>query len=248
MFNDADFNSLFFINGVSRSGNHAIINWIKSHFKNCFFINNVDIDKSDFNSIVPRRRLQYHNEQMESFRTTSGDKSLILSYENRRVLDWNKSSFNLNPHQTYRFIIIRDFYNLMASVCKSFDQRARFHGKKMKVRKRVLKHKQRWIDNVQYVLSNPKDHFIFYNKWVTSLEYRIQISHSFNKDNNDEEFYKVANYNGGSSFDGMKYKNHPEEMDVLNRYEAMSDHPLMVEICNDPLCRDLNHQLLEMFK
>jgi len=246
VLNNVNLQNLFLINGVSRSGNHCIIEWIQSHCQPCFFINNIHLEESNENFIQSKHRRKFYAGEYKRFAEENEEKrSLVFSYENRHIKNWSKLKYNLSPRRMYRVIIIRDFYNLMASVCKRFI--TKYNDDHERVSMRIPQHKKAWINHARHVLSSDDYIVIYYDKWVIDKDYRAEIAKTFNQTLNDTTINSVANFNGGSSFDHLHHLNQAQDMNVLNRYETIKDHPVVKHFCNNKRCRRFNNALREKF-
>ena len=68
--------------------------------------------------------------------------------------------------------------------------------------------------------------FIIYDKWFIDIEYRKEISGKLGLEFSDEMLENVPKAGGGSSFDGLKYNDKAQEMNVLNRYKQIDNYSM----------------------
>lgn len=66
---------------------------------------------------------------------------------------------------------------------------------------------------------------VLYNKWFASEGYRHKILHTLGLPCTDLSLPQVTTQGGGSSFDGLRYKHTPHNMQVLDRHLQYTDHP-----------------------
>lgn len=220
--------------GMSRSGNHAIINWIlaQSPGRTCF-LNCAEPGYNPFVSARPRTpelpgwRASYRDFDIEAERAgrLSRKDLLIHSYEDTFLGPFKKRE-NEERLQTWvgssarriDLLVLRDPRNLFASrlasgygwledelVARVWSQHAReFLGLRRNLRQERL--------------------MLSYNEWVTSADYRREVATALGLEFDDSAAHKVPAA-GGSSFDGTAYDGRAEEMPVLRRWHGYVDEP-----------------------
>ncbi|MFL5897100.1 MAG: hypothetical protein ACJ76D_01340 [Solirubrobacterales bacterium] len=214
--------------GMSRSGNHAIVNWILAQApgRTCF-LNCAEPGWSPFVSARPRTpelpgwRALYEGFEIdaEGDGRLSRKDLLIHSYEDTFLGPFKKPE-NEGRHDEWvgtsrrrvDLLILRDPRNLFASrlasgygwledelVARVWSQHAReFLGRRRNLRQERL--------------------MVSYNEWVTSVEYRREVAAALGLEFDDRGAHKVPAAAGGSSFDGTAYDGRAEEMPVLRRW------------------------------
>jgi hypothetical protein len=167
---------------MRRSGNHAIIEWIASHFLNTVH----------FNDCWGWKRLNYNSRHVYGC-SKCKQELVIRSYE-----DFYPSKAEMGDNRTV--VILRDFYNMMSS---------RLVTKRDHVRER---HKQHYISTdivgtwLQYakLYDHYSDKFILYNKWVSDPNYRLKVQNNLGLDilrGNFVSQFPQSGVGKGSSFD-----------------------------------------------
>jgi hypothetical protein len=214
--------------GMSRSGNHAIINWILSQApgRTCF-LNCAEPGWNPFVSARPRTpdlpgwRALYEGFDVEAERAgrLSRKDLLVHSYEDTFLGPFKKPE-NEARHDEWvggsarrvDLLIVRDPRNLFASrlasgygwleddlVARVWAQHAReFLGLRRNLRQERLT--------------------VSYDEWVRSSAYRRQLAAALGLEFDDSAARKVPAAAGGSSFDGTAYDGRAEEMPVLYRW------------------------------
>jgi hypothetical protein len=214
--------------GMSRSGNHAIINWILAQApgRTCF-LNCAEPGWNPFVSARPRTpelpgwRALYEGFEIEAERRgrLSRKDLLVHSYEDTFLGPFKKPE-NEARHRRWvgssrrriDLLILRDPRNLFASrlasgygwlddeiVVRVWAQHAReFLGLRRNLRQERL--------------------MVSYNEWVASSGYRRAVAESLGFEFDDRAAHKVPAAAGGSSFDGTAYDGRAEEMPVLRRW------------------------------
>lgn len=221
--------------GMSRSGNHAIINWIlaQARGRTCF-LNCAEPGHNPFVSARPRTpelpgwRAFYDGFDIEAERAGRLTRKdlLIHSYEDT-FLGPLKKPENEARHDEWvgrsarriDLLILRDPRNLFASrlasgygwlrdelVSRVWSQHAReFLGLRRNLRQERL--------------------VVSYSDWVTSADNRRKLAEALDLDFDDRAAHKVPAAAGGSSFDGTAYDGHAEQMPVLRRWHNFIGDP-----------------------
>lgn len=218
--------------GMSRSGNHAIVNWILAQWpgRTCF-LNCAEPGWSPFVSARPRTpelsgwRAPYEDFEIEAERAgrLSRKDLLIHSYEDTFLGPFAKAE-NEARHDEWvgrsrrrvDLLILRDPRNLFASrlasgygwlddelVARVWSQHAReFLGLRRNLRQERLP--------------------VSYNEWVGSFAYRHRVAEALGLEFDDSAAHKVPAAAGGSSFDGTAYDGCAEQMPVLQRWHGFA--------------------------
>jgi hypothetical protein len=215
----------YLIFAMSRSGHHAVINWIMvnttkkvTHFNNCI----KGWDKGD---------IQPLNGKVETQKGVDGHITL------RNIEDMDIHNIPKLPKiGDYRIITInRDPLNWICSSIKNGghtnvnldNEWTDEVGNKM--RNRIAAYKDLMIiSKVQEVID------INYNDWFSDEEYRKELSDRLGLDSHDKGLNKLSNWGGGSSFSQKKVTD-GRKLDVLNRWKTMSDNPRFKSLIDDDL-------------
>lgn len=171
--------------------------------------------------------------------------ALILSYENCSLEEAVYSAF-LQQHdihvgksyQQYRVIILRDAFNLFASL-----HRATFMTPEDMVRCVELykEYAEVFLSTAKQAESNAI--CVKYNDWVSSPEYRIRLARKFGIESDGGPFLKVPSIAGGSSFEGMTKDGRAQGMKVFERWKVYWDDPVYRSIFQDKQLVDLTNDI-----
>src|SRR3954451_5292637 len=221
--------------GMSRSGNHAIINWILAQApgRTCF-LNCAEPGWSPFVSARPRTpdlpgwRALYEGFDIEAERAGRFSRKdlLIHSYEDTFLGPFKKPE-NEGLHDQWvgtsrrriDLLILRDPRNLFPSrlasgygwledelVARVWSQHAReFLGLRRNLRQERLT--------------------VSTTGGGTSADYRRELASVLEREFDDRAAHKVPAAAGGSSFDGTAYDGRAEEMPVLRRWHSFIADP-----------------------
>lgn len=222
--------------GMSRSGNHAVINWIMSQARGRIcFLNAVQALNNPFLSARPLHHpddepaiVNYpgFNLRREQAGRLSQKDLLIYSHEDEFLGRIGNDIFEryhdgfLGPSRSrLDVLILRDPFNLMAS-----RMRAGFCRITPKTTVRMWKqHAREFLRQTQHLRHGPI--LISYNDWATHRGYRRGIAHALGLRFTDAEINTVASCAGGSSFDGTRLDGKALRMRVLQRWRAYAHDP-----------------------
>lgn len=226
-------NTEFRVIGMSRSGNHAIINWILKQLRGRYCFLNCAEPKS--NPFVwarplnhgPRHLANYDIDLEAEQRGLLTRKDYLLhSYEDcflgtlcsplaeRHHDDWVGSS-----GQRVDILILRDPFNLFASRRKGgFGNATPYTAKRI-----WQQHAREFLGIRRYL--GPDKVLISYNLWVTDVAYRRETARQLGLEFTDAGFGSVAAFAPGSSFDHHRYAHRAHEMKVLQRWRHFIEDP-----------------------
>ena len=254
--------------GLQRSGNHAIINWIRQQeSKMTTFLNHCKVLENPYRNVYenltlrgldPKRAgvyglgyedIDYCKNQAKgkfsikdcliySYEDLDLERITHTSFEKKRVLYLGKSE------QRYDVIIMRDPFNLFASRLKRSQPKPgsqKINCMEVYSRKRTLP--ELWIAYAKECLGETnllrgKKIFINYNTWCSDIDYRQEIAEKINLIFTDQGFNNVSGAGGGSSFNYTNFNNKASRMDVLNRWQSFIDNPSYRQLIS-------NEELLE---
>ena len=258
----------FRVFGLQRSGNHAITYWICAQCQGkLVYLNDVKPGKNVFlahNGIVKNGGGlgKYCNFKVEPS-ITIGDFTfnideekkgnltekdfLILSFEDtylEKVLseDMEKSRRNhigecLNK---YDILILRDAFNFFASRCAKWNQLTRTKDKQKLIELWKIYAKE-YLGETGCLINNKV--VVSYNSWFLDKEYRRMLANKLNLPFSYEELNPVVNKGGGSSFDGLKFKENPEKMKVTERWKNFVDDDFYRDIFQDKELVELSNRI-----
>jgi hypothetical protein len=221
--------------GLRRTGNHAIINWIrKQQTGSLEHLNNIPCGKNPYLHFYEchLKYDKYPKTQRKLKRRSQGKLELkdclIYSYEDWDLEQITNSDFEAK-HDLYlgksgkRFdlIILRDPFNLLASRLKSNFMEVNAPGKT--IVQLWIAYAKEYLGETQYL----KHHRVCvnYNQWTADKVYRQQIASALELNFSDAGFNEVKSYGGGSSFEGLAFNGQAAKMDLHNRWKNFIDHP-----------------------
>lgn len=251
----------FRIVGMSRSGNHPIINWITNQLSGRFcFLNCAEPKTNPFYTARPLSQedetylVNYHNFDLNAEKKGSFSYKdyLIHSYEDcflgmlsNKIFEKQHDTFVGYSGQRFDILILRDPFNLFASRKKAGLFYAQEELKSKPVSPltaiRIWKqHAREFIDAKKYL----RHHRILinYNQWACDYTYRKELAAALGLDFTDTGFQDVSSCAGGSSFDGLKYNNRADKMKVLDRWKYFVDDQDYKNIFDDEMIH-LSHEI-----
>jgi hypothetical protein len=214
--------------GMSRSGNHAIINWILAQApgRTCF-LNCAEPGCNPFRSARPRMpqlpgwRALYKGFEIEAEREgrLSRKDLLVHSYEDTFLGPFRKPENEVRHDgwvgpsaRRIDLLILRDARNLFASRLASG-----FGWLEDEIVVRIWAQQARELLGLRRNLRQERL-MVSYNDWVVSADYRRCVAEALGLEFDDRAAHKVPAAAGGSSFDGTAYDGHAEQMPVLRRW------------------------------
>ncbi len=219
--------------GIKRSGHHAILHWIMSHYTNKSYINDILgntafklYKDTPFPVEIQRSNNHFYNIEDGDFQNIS----------NRFTRVQKLGLCNLTDNFV-DIIIIRDIFNLIASRIASTI------NMKIDIINLYKQYAKEFLRQTQF-LKNPI--LINYNTWFISQEYRQSILDRLNIQHSSksrEYLQKVTKEGKGSSFDQMKYDTKAQDMKVLDRWEYFKDDEKYIKHFNDNELLDLTYQI-----
>lgn len=226
----------FRVVGMSRSGNHAIIQWLIAQVQaneepqRICWLNCVEGKYNPYWTARPfdDGDVLWANYQVdleaEKQRQWSRKDYLIYNHEDAYLR--NACS---NEHEAHHdewlgatahrrdILILRDPFNLFASRLRSLE-----HSVSNAIAAKMWKqHAKQFLGRLRLLRHDPV--LINYNRWCGQRRYRQQIADQLGLPFTDQGKQRVTKVHGGSSFDGMKYDGQAEQMRVHDRWRHYID-------------------------
>lgn len=247
------------VHGMKRSGNHAIINWLKVQDHFIFYNDIIQIapiltgkkeppPTRDFTSWFKKKRLPRRIRFAFFFKKFILRKySMIASLEDH---DLQIKPFSNVPCDITNILIIRDPINLFssrirkASLIKHPAYAMTTDSEKDRVLKLWKSHAREFVGFTNQLENKV---CIYFDAWFSSRNYREQISQKLNLEFIDKGFSMVSEKGGGSSFDKTRFNGNNKMMDVLNRQACLkkSEQQLLENILADDELQKLAHMITE---
>lgn len=249
------------ITGLSRSGNHALINWILAQIKNLrfCFLNCAEPKQNPFTSARPlgkgKSGIYTNISGFSNSKEEEGDFQkkdyLVYSYEDTFLGPLMHRSFKKQRQKwlgdsLHRkdILLIRDPFNLFASRIKAgfllADKSHRQEQISWKVLKRIYKqHAREFLGEKKYLGNSVK---INYNKWVANKQYRQSISEQLEIPFSDEGLFELSRVAGGSSFEGTSISAENLHKKIENRWKNYMDNEQFWELFDEELA-ELSFQI-----
>lgn len=240
--------------GLSRSGNHAIINWVIKQLNGSYcFLNCTEPKRNPYYTARPlnesgkvlETNLENFNLAAEQNGNFDKKNYLLYSHEDCFLGPLQHKVFK-NDHdswvgKTQKFndvLILRDPFNLFASRIKSgFIDGDHTPPKAQQVStltlKRIYKQHARAFIGEKNLLKNKVT--INYNRWAASPEYRREVAKHLQILFTDRGFEEVAQVAGGSSFDGIQLSGNASAMKLNSRWEQYAEKEEFWELFDDEL-------------
>lgn len=229
---------------MSRSGNHAVINWLLRHLRGrVCFLNCVEPRQNPFASARPWRPdgdCFYSSYRLDLEAEAKGALSrkdfLLYNYEDcylSMVADEESEA----KHDEWvgdsgdrrDILVLRDPFNLFASRHRSgmYSTRHRGDQPNLVTRRqagRIWKqHAKEFLAPGRQLKRRPLP--INFNLWATDQTYRMLIAQQLELSFTDEGIDAVPATAGGSSFDGRRFNGSAQAMTVLSRWIHYASEP-----------------------
>jgi hypothetical protein len=220
---------------MSRSGNHAIIDWLLAQVCGAYcFLNCAEPKTNPFHSARPLDDDCCHRTNIPAFslaRESAGHFAckdlLIYSYEDAYLgavahprFEQHRETFLGASRRRLNVLILRDPFNLLASRIQSglYDNRY-IWGEKVVTHRMAIRI---WKQHAREVLSPRRltgpTVAILYNRWTDCPAYRLELLTRIGLPARCDNVQRVARVAGGSSFDGLLHDGAPERMPVHQRW------------------------------
>lgn len=226
--------------GMRRTGNHAVINWIKHQCDGSFlFFNNITPECSPFSALMKEQKIGF-----------SGKPLLVFSYEDKTFDAINSAPLNnvikqfcRSPDKNVKTVLIlRDPYNLFASRLKKWPEVMRNADSRDQLVELWKSYASEFgadrIPGEQRALVS-----VNYNEFVQNPGYRQQLSQQLGLRYTDKGLEKVAFYGHGSSFDIGNIDKAALELDVLKRWTVFQDDEDFWRLFEDAKLQRLSQEI-----
>ena len=234
--------------GMSRSGHHAVMNWMAQqfpgkvdHFNHCYGVG-VDADdmryEGSFGKCIYRKSLVPDR--------GTGDSMTIYSIEDFLLRDFDKFKMGafrevVEADEVVWVLVVRDHFNWIASCLKkegmevSTQQVSRWAG-----HMRFANQSSAWVGD--YGLGRSHAVVVNYNQWFVDERYRRELAEALRVPFTDAGKDAIPSYGRGSSWTEMQFHGRAEEMPVLERWKDYQDDSDYLQWVRDPaLCRLTHH-------
>lgn len=228
--------------GLSRSGTHAVINWLLAQVGGRYcFLNCAEPKFSPFHSARPLSTglpYQVNFSDFDFAREQAGEFSpkdvLLHGYEDcflgmvcNNEAERQHDAFVGASAQRVDVLILRDPFNLFASRKKAGIYKGASSGGQVATWRTITRiwkqHAKAFIRKRSY-FSQPLV-TVNYNRWARDRSYRRMLAKRLGLNFSDTGFHAVPAVASGSSFDGTRFHGEPQKMDVLSRWRHFKDDP-----------------------
>ncbi|UJH92461.1 hypothetical protein LZ575_08175 [Antarcticibacterium sp. 1MA-6-2] len=230
--------------GLSRSGNHGVINWIINQLEGRYcFLNCTEPKHNPFSTVRPlnadgdvyRTNIRDFNLDQEKTGKFSSKDFLLYNHEdcflgplNGKFFQQKKTEWTGESKERKDILLLRDPYNLFASRLKSGLIRGHYthHGSKpislLTLQRLYKQHAREFLGEKNYLKNKI---LINFNLWARSRDYREKLAIELGIPFTDKGFKEVTEVAGGSSFDGTKFSGMAHKMDVNDRWKKYAADP-----------------------
>jgi hypothetical protein len=230
--------------GMRRSGNHAVLNWIRAQQPGeVCLLNNVAAGTNPYrykSDNLLRYHPEHHKQAAVYRRQASGElikrDCLIYSYEDWSLQQIVQPRFERNRElylgkssKQFDLLVLRDPFNLFASRLKQ-----NFVATKTKHLPMVemwLEYAKEFTGESRYL--KRQRICVNYNRWFVDVDYRRALAAQLEIPFSDAGLNTISAFGGGSSFDGVGDINGDRNgqarsasaLDVANRWRQFADDP-----------------------
>lgn len=223
------------VNGISRSGTHAVSNWIASQLTG-----NVQY-RNDLKRLMSTRYLftpsagngpsnWYALPSLDHNKNTDSVDSILYSYENCPAEKFDFPHRINASEKSIKSVLLRDPFNLLATCYKHIQRGGRFWfwknctNRGEVTNESLLAFKEMWMSHASLIENDNDVVPILYNKWFSDEKYRDSLAMKLCLDERSDMALSQVPRNGrGSSFQNMKCDGNAQEMDVLGRWKEYRD-------------------------
>lgn len=198
---DIQIKTLVSVVGVSRSGIHALCEWILDQFEEpTLYLQN----QRPFSRFVHRN----HNSMPDSNVCLIN----IIDEDMNRCNKFPEYCNQLSTEQCHHILILRDPFNWLASYMHhgriKHKKKAFFYGKMLL-----------WKESAKSFLEENEYIKVRYDDWFLSAAYRKKLSSTLGGTFSDDKINHVPPDAKGSSFDGLDFDGRAQDMKVFDRWK-----------------------------
>ncbi len=229
--------------GMRRSGNHAVLNWIRAQQPGeVCLLNNVAAGANPYR-YKSDNLLRYHPEhhrQAELYRQQGNGElikrdCLIYSYEDWSLeqiatprFERDRDLYLGKSAKQFDLLVLRDPFNLFASRLKRNFVATK--SKKLPMVELWLEYAKEFVGESRYL----KRHRVCvnYNRWFADIDYRRELADQLEIPFSDADLETVSAFGGGSSFEGTGdgVGEQARALDVTNRWRKFADDPAFQQL------------------
>ncbi len=204
---------VFICFGLGRSGHHAIMYWLRSHYpiEDVGYVQRVRIKKGNIRQQITIDRF---------LRRTKLFSKIFLNLESAPLLFTSDVLYS-PKWETFNVIILRDLFNSLPSWFASNKEPETYNMNQLN--KGASNYALMWKEYAHELLGNTNNLrnkiLIKFNNWFKSEKYRSSISNILKLKPLYDTVNTLANRDIGSSFDGDNYHDCAQQMKVLERWK-----------------------------
>jgi hypothetical protein len=238
---------------MRRSGNHAVIDWLRGQERCLFFNNIINIEPilegrafmpppEDYASWL-RRNSRKKFGWLRALKTRWGyGGSVIVSLEDHDLAV--KPFVNL-PVEFVNVLILREPRNLFASRIRkaSVTDNPAYKLTDQSTMRRAVElwkaHAKEFAGATNHLVNKT---CVLFDRWFADEQYRLGLSRALGLECTDHDISRVSKKGGGSSFDGIQFDGNARAMDVLNRQRYLDEREqeVLQEIFQDAELSELS--------
>jgi hypothetical protein len=222
----------FRIFAMKRSGHHAVMNWLMSHFKGETLLLGNSFFGHSFRSLRDEENRKLWN----------GLDCVMYPILDRVIENCRHPSIKPS-HKSFNLLVIRDPFNAFASRCKYCMLHQHRAGPGYDVmscgNKRLLRMgcipteagmsmKDVWLSFAKEAVGDtnviPNKIVVNFNRWFSDREYRVALANTIGVEFTDKDINVVPEFGDGSSFDGLDFNGNAQMMNVLDRWRSFRNN------------------------
>ena len=209
---------VYVLHGMKRSGNHALVNWLRPQLQ-CDFVNNAIplgpiLRGGSFPNLLPFPEWW----QRQGRGPMEAVKTLLVTLEDHAL---HALPFHTHNIDMRRLLVVRRPDQLFSSRIRKASrvEMPAYPADNDAVMRRAVgiwkQHARCYLGEEQ--LDYPERIAVSFDAWFADRDYRAKISAALGTGFDDSGFGRVGGEGGGSSFDGTTFDGHGHLMNVGNR-------------------------------
>jgi len=254
----------YYVWGLRRSGNHAVINWIEGMATGGLVnFNDLSLYQNPWRLALRHVRRKPEHRRMEQLRRYALYRSMdpdiardeaqgrhrsqdlvIFSFEDYfprhawgRYFRLMRDARYGSAQQRKVILILRDPFNLLAS-------RRAHHRVHAGLRRSGRTWLDCWKEYARYCADPPEDTVpVIFDRWVIDQSYRRAVAEQLGLNYNERNLHALSTVGGGSSFDGTRADKATDHSRVLGRWRELADSGPMRALRTDPEVRRYTSEL-----